>query len=108
MSEGRVEKTATGTYRLAGELSFTTVPQVWSRAMALIREDATASDAFRIDLADVERADSAGVALLLEWLREARRRGKRLQLDNMPAQMQSIARVSGLDDLLGTGGDGSA
>ena len=50
-----------------------------------------------VDLAAVERADSAGLALLVEWLRAARGRGARLRFDNVPAQLRAIAATSGLD-----------
>jgi anti-anti-sigma regulatory factor len=53
-----------------------------------------------IDLAGVTRSDSAGLALLIEWLRESEQLGKTITFLNMPAQMQSIARVCGLDGIL--------
>jgi ABC-type transporter Mla MlaB component len=53
-----------------------------------------------IDLAGVTRSDSAGLALLIEWLRESERQGRTITFLNMPAQMQSIARVCGLDGIL--------
>lgn len=107
MSNGQIARSGPGTYRLSGELSFTTVPQVWTAARRLIAEDGSGSSALHLDLAGVERADSAGVALLLEWLREARRQGRHLRLDNVPAQMQAIARVSGLEELIAAAGEGA-
>ena len=106
MSNGQIARSGPGAYRLTGELSFTTVPQVWAAARRLIAEDA-GSSTLHLDLAGVERADSAGVALLLEWLREARRQGRHLRLDNVPAQMQAIARVSGLEELIAAAGEGA-
>lgn len=100
MSDGQVARTGAGAYRLDGELSFTTVPHVWKAARRLIADEQGASE-MRLDLAGVERADSAGVALLLEWLREAHRLGLRLRLENVPEQMLAIARVSGVEELIG-------
>ncbi|HEB99345.1 MAG TPA: STAS domain-containing protein, partial [Thiotrichales bacterium] len=48
----------------------------------------------------VGRADSAGLALLVEWMREARRQGREIRFLGMPAQMSAIAEVSGLSELL--------
>jgi phospholipid transport system transporter-binding protein len=53
----------------------------------------------------VTRADSAGLALMVEWLREARRRGGRLEVVNMPDQMFGIAHMSKLDRVLLGGED---
>jgi len=52
----------------------------------------------------VTRSDSAGLALLIEWLRESERYGKSVTFLNMPAQMQSISRLCGLDGILPSGG----
>jgi phospholipid transport system transporter-binding protein len=52
------------------------------------------------DLAGIVRADSAGVALLLEWQRRAQEAGLKLHYVNLPPQLQAIARVVGVDDIL--------
>ncbi len=53
----------------------------------------------RVDLGAVEYSSSAGVALLLDWLRAAAAAGKQLAFANLPEQMASIIRVSGLETL---------
>ncbi len=85
-----------GVLRLEGELSFETVPALW-RAVPF---PPAGSGPVVLDLAGVVRTDSAGLALLVEWLRAARRAGRELRLRAMPAQMLAIARVSGLDRIL--------
>lgn len=54
----------------------------------------------RVDLAGVDYSTSAGIALLLGWLRAATQAGKQLRFDNLPADMAAIARVGGLDHIL--------
>jgi phospholipid transport system transporter-binding protein len=54
-----------------------------------------------IDLADVTEVDSAGVAMLLAWQREAHARGGALSLSNLPPALASLARLYGVDGLLG-------
>ena len=44
--------------------------------------------------------DSAGVALLIEWQRQAQKHNKSVCFINIPSQMLAIARLSGVDDLL--------
>ncbi len=53
-----------------------------------------------LDLAAVTRADSAGLAWLLELRRRALRRTMRLEVVNMPKQMLEMARLCKLDDVL--------
>lgn len=57
----------------------------------------------RLDLAGVTHSSSAGLALLLDWLRVAGGAGKNLQIENMPAYMVALARISGLDAFLPCG-----
>jgi phospholipid transport system transporter-binding protein len=85
-----------GAFRIVGRLSFETVPDLQRRSSVLFA-DATDID---VDLERVERADSAGLALIIGWLREARWRGASLTLHNIPEQMRALARLSGLEDLL--------
>jgi phospholipid transport system transporter-binding protein len=96
MTEPRIEEIGHGSWKLAGDLSFATVLALNDTL------DIASTDRPRIsiDLAGVTRSDSAGLALLIEWLRESERRGKSITFLNMPAQMQSIARVCGLDGIL--------
>tara|TARA_B100002052_G_C15794343_1_gene557875 strand:+ start:736 stop:1053 length:318 start_codon:yes stop_codon:yes gene_type:complete len=53
-----------------------------------------------IDLAEVTRADSAGVALLLEWIRDAEQAGSTLRFVNAPEQMRAIINFCGLDEVI--------
>ena len=96
MAEPRIEETGHGSWMLVGDLSFTTVPALRGGL------DIKSADRPRIsiDLAGVTRSDSAGLALLIEWLRESEQLGKTITFLNMPAQMQSIARVCGLEGIL--------
>jgi len=54
----------------------------------------------RVDLGGVSRANSAGVALLVEWLILTRRHDQELAFINVPAQMQAIIALADLDTLL--------
>jgi len=57
----------------------------------------------RLDLAGVTHSSSAGLALLLDWMRVAGGVDKTLRIENMPAYMLALARISGLDALLPRG-----
>ena len=54
-----------------------------------------------IDLQGVTEMDSALLALLLAWQREAKSRDRSLTLANPPQALSTIARLYGVDTLLG-------
>lgn len=85
-----------GTRRLAGVLDFESVPALHRRT----REVLARGEAVTLDLSAVESANSAGVALLLEWRRQAHRRGGRLVLSGLPEAVLRVARLSGVEALL--------
>ena len=53
-----------------------------------------------IDLAEVNEMDSALLALLLAWLREAHSREHKLSFANLPESARTIAQLYGVDRLI--------
>lgn len=54
-----------------------------------------------IDLGDVERSSSAGIALLLDWVDQAGRDGIDVKFRRWPKALVRIAAFSNVEDLLG-------
>lgn len=81
---------------LSGELDFDTVPALLQRRGVQMK----AGQNLTIDLSEVTRVDSAGLALMIEWLRESERKGLEMTFTHVPEQLLSIARVCGLEDIL--------
>jgi phospholipid transport system transporter-binding protein len=96
MVDAVLEAAGEGRWKLSGDLGFGTV----SRLLKVSRGNFSGAEAIEVDLAGVTRADSAGLALLVEWLRVAEQTGRPMSFVNMPAQMQSIARICGLEEIL--------
>ena len=97
MNEGCViEETAPEHFILRGELSFSTVMDLLRDSAALLWRNSSVT----LDLAGVTRTDSAGLALLVEWIRIARQRGKTIRFCNIPEQLMAVAQVAGLGELL--------
>ncbi len=92
----QLEQQGPGRWRVSGELSFATVPELARAGMQML----AGTDPVEVDLGGVRRSDSAGVALLVEWLRQARQRGVELRYSHLPEQMRNIIRVAGLDRIL--------
>ncbi len=74
-----------------------TVPSIVRRADQLVQ---SASKNIRIDLQGVTRTDSAGLALLLEWMTIAHEKDLQIHFHNLPVQLSRIAEVSDLEDIL--------
>ena len=53
-----------------------------------------------VDLGEVSEMDSALLALMLAWLREAKARGQALEFARPPESLRTIARLYGVDDLI--------
>jgi len=85
-----------GHWSFAGELGVSSVPGLLARATPALRGSGDIS----VDLSGVVRADSAGLALLVELLRGAARNGRSIVFRDVPEQLLSIARVCGLDGIL--------
>ena len=62
---------------------------------------------FDFDLGAVTEVDTAAVALLLEWQRQALARGGRLRLHGVPADVASLAALYGVDRLIDLGAPGT-
>jgi phospholipid transport system transporter-binding protein len=85
-----------GRYRLEGELTFATASDALKKTLAIFR----AATPLSFDLAGISRVDSAGVALLLEWMRQAAQARADLRYAHLPPQVRAIARVSGIEHLI--------
>lgn len=85
-----------GCFILKGVLDFQTVPVIRRQGLDLFSE----APSLVLDLQGVSRSDSAGLALLIEWMRFARSQNKPISFINMPPQMLAIARASSLDSIL--------
>lgn len=95
---GCILRVGEGRYRLRSDLSFTTAASVLRDARSAFRG---VRGAVEIDLAEVRRADSAGVALLIELVRLADREGgPELHFTHLPEQLATLAAVSGVARLL--------
>lgn len=97
MSLPVMEKVAENAFSLSGELNMQTVPLIARQSTGYLQG---LQGEVSIDLSAVSRADSAGLALLIDWLRIARRQQYSLHFRHLPEQLMQIARVSELHDIL--------
>lgn len=93
----RFETRPDGSVSLSGPLTFGSVPALYRD---LERDLAESGPVKVIDLAAVSAADSAGLALLLEWQARQRRRGKELRMQGAPDNLMRLAQLCESVELL--------
>jgi len=86
-----------GTYRLDGPLTFDSVPALRPLGLDLL---GAAGGALVIDLQGVPAADSAGLALLIDWLAMARAQGSTLRYAGVPGTLRALAELSEVEALI--------
>jgi anti-sigma B factor antagonist len=80
-----------------GDLVVSVVPQVRKDLLKLARNNLTL---LIVDLAQVRRVDSCGVATFVELLRALHARGRQLRLVGLNQQVQEFIHLTSLDHIL--------
>jgi phospholipid transport system transporter-binding protein len=99
MDDFTLEDLGDGHFALAGEVTFDTAEQIL-RASEQPFEEHTRLE---IDLSGVTLSDSAGLALLLEWVTWANHTVREIRYSGMPERVMAIANTTEVDDLLTRG-----
>jgi phospholipid transport system transporter-binding protein len=98
MSEAAIRQGAAGELLLSGVLDYRSGPALRENGRKLIAASPTRE--LVLDCTAVEKSSSVGLSLLLAFMRDAKAAGKNLRVRGLPQDMQGIARVSGLQQLL--------
>ncbi|VXB23890.1 MULTISPECIES: STAS domain-containing protein [unclassified Pseudomonas] len=98
MSQASIGERAAGQLQLTGVLDYSTGPLLREQGARLIA--ASSATRLALDCSMVEKSSSVGLALLLAFMRDARKAGRELTISALPDDMREIAKVSGLLELL--------
>lgn len=98
MSENDLVSRGEGKFDLSGRLTFQTVPQFQAQVASLLQGSA---QPVTVSMQGVTQADSAGLALMIEWLQMARNGKRELVFANIPEQVSELIRVNGLQQMFG-------
>jgi phospholipid transport system transporter-binding protein len=97
-----ISEPASGRIVVTGELTFASARD--ARQLGVLVLESSRAKSLIIDCGGVTRADSAGLAVLIDWLAWGRRKSRAITLENLPASLVAIAKISEVDELLtGTG-----
>ncbi len=81
---------------VTGDLDFSSVPDIWP----LLAERIGAGGELTVSLAGVDRANSAGLVMLVEARDRARDSACKLNLVDIPSALRDLAAMSGCDAII--------
>jgi len=84
-----------------GSLTFATARRACEQGVAALAQAKGAR--LDIDCGGITSSDSAGLAVLLEWLGVAKRAGRSLRYTRLPRGLAALARISDVEELLERG-----
>jgi len=82
-----------GQFVVNGDLTFATIDKKTVKSFDFLNTTKFAT----IDLGRVTCTDSAGLALMIEWIKHARYNRIQLRFKNIPKQLHNLAKLSGFD-----------
>jgi phospholipid transport system transporter-binding protein len=85
-----------------GDIFRVSGPVTLDNVTAVIREgrDAFAGADAVVDLSGLENVDSAAISMMLEWMRDAARNGRRVRFAGLPENLRTLAKVYGVLEVL--------
>ena len=99
MSNFKLEDRGGGKFALSGRMAFDTVGQILFDGEELFEEYTL----IEVDLSGVNHTDSAGLALLLEWITWANHTVREIRFVETPEKIDAIAKTTEVDHLLKRG-----
>jgi len=99
MSKFKLENRGDGKFALSGRMAFDTAGQILYHSEEMFEEHTR----IEIDLSAVTDTDSAGLALLLEWITWANHTVREVRFIGTPAKIDAIAKTTEVDHLLRRG-----
>jgi phospholipid transport system transporter-binding protein len=82
-----------GNFIVQGELTFASIDAKTVNSIGFLKS----AKHITVDLSQVTNTDSAGLALMIEWLKFAGQHKTQLDFKNIPDQLLNLARLSGFD-----------
>ncbi|MSS75937.1 MAG: STAS domain-containing protein [Methyloglobulus sp.] len=93
MSKLSIVNEGSGNFIVDGDLIFSAMDKKTVSSFAFL----STSKQISVDLGGVGNADSAGLALMIEWVKYSRSKRVQLRFRNIPKQLLNLAKLSGLD-----------
>lgn len=99
MSKFELRELADGRFALDGEMTFETAERILRSSEARFEQFTR----IEVDFAGITDSDSAGLALLLEWITWANHTVREIRFTSLPERVVAIAKTTEVDNLLNRG-----
>lgn len=93
MSSLNITKKSPKYFIIDGALTFATIDKQTLKSISFLNT----AKAITIDLDRVTSTDSAGLALMIEWIKYSRENRSHITFKNIPEQLLNLAKLSGFD-----------
>jgi len=93
VSQLNIIKENNGHFVIDGDLTFATIDKQTLKSFSFLK----AAKEITINLSRVSNTDSAGLALMIEWIKYSRQNRTQLSFKNIPEQLLNLAKLSGFD-----------
>ena len=82
-------------YIIKGDLTFSSI----NKTSAKVLNFAQSSPSISIDLQSLGKIDSAGLALLIEWIKFARASQTELRFEHIPTQLSALVQLCDISEI---------
>jgi phospholipid transport system transporter-binding protein len=102
-SNGAFRLVASADGRLTAEGPLTFLTARWAHEQGLQSLSSSLAQELEVDCRGITSSDSAGLAVLLDWLGAVKRAGRSLRYRRLPPGLLALGRISEVDELLERG-----
>jgi phospholipid transport system transporter-binding protein len=95
-AEARLVADGEGRFYVEGDVIFVTVMRLLAESHALFADE----QRIEVDLGRVGRINTAGLALIIEWLRRSRQEGRTFLIRRPPAALTALARICEAEEII--------
>lgn len=88
-----------GVFYLTGDVRFSNAMSLYSASLSQLNT----CQELKFDFSKLTSSDSAGIALLMEWVKFAKKSGKAIRFHHLPHHLQSIIHAARLDQFFADG-----
>lgn len=85
-------------FHISGDLNFSNVMSVYNKSLQLFDKHAE----WVFDFSQLHSSDSAGLALIIEWIKLAKKTDKKVRFNHLPDGIVSLAKAADMDEILGS------
>ena len=96
LTSARLESLGGGNFAIRGDLNFESASFILEHSKQLFADH----DQITVDMSGVLDADSAGLALLIEWLSWAKHYNRKIHYQQIPQRIAAIAEISEVNELV--------